>query len=90
MEIVGLAGTDEFMIAHHEVALRMHFVRMRSFRHFNVGQQLWIFRVGDVNDTGPERVGHVTDIGGRAVDTDLSAPGAIEITDLFKTLCTRH
>ena len=73
------------MVPHHDVAARVHFVRMRAFGHIGMGQQFRVFRIGNIDDACAEGVRHVTDIGRCPVDTDLAAPGAIENPDLFKT-----
>ena len=89
-KIVRFAGADQFVVTDHDIAAGMHLVGVGAVGHSRVREKLGVFRVGDVDDAGPERIRHVADIGRRAVDADLAAPGAVEKSDLFKSQCARH
>ena len=78
------------MVDDHQPVLGAHLVRMAAGRHADFGEQARIGGIGNVENRRSEGRGHVPDIGRRAVDADLAAPGAVDMADFPESADARH
>ena len=72
----------DLVIDQHETILDAHLVGMRTGRHAKAGERPAVLGIAHINDRGPVRTAHMTDVGNAIDDHDLTAAGAIEIADL--------